>query len=121
MQNFEKDVKTIREIAKLTQDSQIKDTEQLTEPQKSISFIKGKFKGHEESRGEKERETEKPKDNIGIFNKRLENMDTVIDRQEQYSRRNCLLIHGLEEQNNENTSQRIIVMLHESIGQTISP
>ena len=93
---MEKDVKTIREIAKLIQGSEIKDTEQLTEPQKSIRFIKEKFKEYEESRGEKERKIEKPKDNIGIFNKRLENMDIVTDRQEQYSRPNCLLIMVLK-------------------------
>ena len=27
--------------------------------------------------------------------KRLEQMDAVLERQEQYSRRNCLLIHGV--------------------------
>ena len=42
-------------------------------------------------------------------------------RQEQFSRRNCLLIHGLEEQNNENTNQRVTDMLHKSMRQTISP
>ena len=34
------------------------------------------------------------KENI-YLTKRLEEMDTVLDRQEQYSRRNCLLIHGV--------------------------
>ena len=34
------------------------------------------------------------KENI-YLTKRLEEMDTVLTRQEQYSRRNCLLIHGV--------------------------
>ena len=45
-------------------------------------------------------------------------MDTIIDRKEQYTRRNCLLIHDLGEKNNENTDQRILDLLHESVGQT---
>ena len=47
-------------------------------------------------------------------------MDSVIDRQEQYSRRNCLLLHGIEEESNENTDQRVIEVLWESMGETIS-
>ena len=31
---------------------------------------------------------------------RLEDMDAVLGRQEQYSRRNCLLIHGVDEVEN---------------------
>ena len=45
-------------------------------------------------------------------------MDTIIDRKEQYTRRNRLLIHDLGEKNNENTDQRILDLLHESVGQT---
>ena len=30
-------------------------------------------------------------------------VDKTLDRQEQYSRRNCLLVHGVEEKNNEDT------------------
>ena len=47
-------------------------------------------------------------------------MDSVIDRQEQYSRRNCLLLHGIEEESNENTDQCVIEVLCESMGETIS-
>ena len=45
-------------------------------------------------------------------------MDTIIDRKEQYTRRNRLLIHDLGEKNNENTDQRILDLLHESVGKT---
>ena len=33
----------------------------------------------------------------------MDNITVEMDRQEQYSRRNCLLIHGLPESKNENT------------------
>ena len=47
-------------------------------------------------------------------------MDSVIDRQEQYSRRNCLLLHGIEEESNENTDQCVIEVLCKTMGETIS-
>ena len=38
-------------------------------------------------------------------------IQTLLDQQdesEQYSRRNCLIFHGIEERENENTSDTII-------------
>lgn len=32
--------------------------------------------------------------------KKLENLNKVLDKQEQYSRRDCLLLHKLDESNN---------------------
>lgn len=54
------------------------------------------------------------------MNKRLEGIDTVVNTQEKYSRQNCLLIHGREEENNKNTYQSVIDMLHEFMGRTMS-
>ena len=34
---------------------------------------------------------------------KVSNLFVQVDEQEQYSRRNCLLIHGVEENQNENT------------------
>ena len=38
----------------------------------------------------------------------IESLKGCLDRQEQYSRRNCLLIHGLPESKNENTDELVI-------------
>ena len=48
-------------------------------------------------------------------------MDAVLDRQEQYSRRNCLLIHGLVEETAEDTDEKIINTLQQSMDKTIKP
>ena len=37
----------------------------------------------------------------------------------QYSRRNCLILHGLEEESNGNTNQRVLDVLSQSMGETI--
>ena len=55
------------------------------------------------------------KENISALSKRLDNLDSVIVRQEQYSRQNCLLLHGLEEESQENTDQRAIDVLSDNI------
>ena len=50
----------------------------------------------------------------------LDDLDSVIGRHKQYSRRNCLLLHGIEEESNENTDQCVIDVLNESMDETIS-
>ena len=67
----------------------------------------------------KKREIKELKENISTLSKRLDNFDSVIDWQKQYSRRNCLLLHGLEEESNENTIQRVVDVLSQSMGETI--
>ena len=42
-----------------------------------------------------------------------------LDRQEQYSKINCLLIHGLSKNRNENTDQNVIETLKEKKGMEI--
>ena len=41
---------------------------------------------------------------------RLEEMDAGLDRQEQYSRCNCLLIHGVDEVEGEDTNVNVKVI-----------
>ena len=107
-------------MAQTTQENQIKDTTQLTDLQESVKFINDRFQEYEQDRREKEQEIKELKENISTLGKRLDDLDSVIDRQEQYSLRNCLLLHGIEEEPNENTDQRVIDVLSESIGKTIS-
>ena len=46
-------------------------------------------------------------------------VDKTLDCQEQYSRRNCLLVHGMEENNNEDTDQEIINIVKNDLGEEI--
>ena len=120
LQNLEKEMKILRDIAQTTQENQIKGTTQLTDLQESVNFINEKFQEYEQDRREKEREIKELKENISTLSKRLDDLDSVVDRQEQYSRRNRLLFHGIEEESNENTDQHVIEVLCESMGETIS-
>ena len=40
------------------------------------------------------------------INKRTEELENKIDRQEQYSRRNCILTHRITENKEENTDRQ---------------
>ena len=51
--------------------------------------------------------------------KRLEEMDAVLDRQEQYSRRNCLLINGVDEVEGEDTDELSLQVIEKHMNQNI--
>ena len=50
---------------------------------------------------------------ISYLLKKLEEMDAVLDRQKQYSRRNCVLIHGIKEVEGEGDELPIKLIGHE--------
>ena len=47
-------------------------------------------------------------------------VDKTLDRQEQYSRRNCPFVHGVEGNNNEDTDQEIIKIVKNDLGEEIT-
>ena len=49
----------------------------------------------------------------------IESLKGYLDRQEQYSRRNCLLTHGLPESKNENTDELVIDTIKEKMGEEL--
>ena len=44
---------------------------------------------------------------------RTEELENKIDRQEQHSRRNCILIHGIAENKEETTEQQAIDFIND--------
>ena len=53
--------------------------------------------------------------------KRLDEMDAVLDRQEQYSRHNFLLIHGVDEAEGEDTDELSAKVIEGHMNQKIKP
>ena len=86
----------------------------------AIKFINEKFEEFEADRREKEREIAELKSTINSLNVRLDKADRALDRQEQYSRRNCLLIHGIDEENQENTDEVVINVLKKEMDEEIT-
>ena len=52
---------------------------------------------------------------VSKMNKRIKELENEIDRQEKYSRRNCILIHWIAENKQENTDQRAIDFLNDNL------
>ena len=50
-------------------------------------------------------------ENVSVMNKKVENLEKEIDKHEQYSRRNCLLVHRIVETDDEVTDDLVIEMM----------
>ena len=121
LQKLETEVKSIKEISVAAKDWQIKGTQQLNDINKAINFINKKFEEFEKDLKKKEKEIKLLKKENSYLNKSLDEMDPVVDRQEQYSRRNCLLVHEIMEETVKDTDETIINTLQQSMNETIKP
>ena len=88
---------------------------------KAISFISEKFEEFEKDLKKKEEGIKLLKKENSYLNKRLDEMDAAVDRQKQYSRRNCLLVHGIVEETVKDTDEKTINTLQQSIDETTKP
>ena len=61
------------------------------------------------------------KSDIVNMNEKIEKLDRIVDKQEQYSRRNCLLLHGLAERKRENTDNLVLETLNEKMHIDLTP
>ena len=118
--NVQQEVRDIRRISESTQHSQIKGEEQLTELTKNIKYINEKFKEFEEERKADKETIKKLQQNLSVMNKRLDDMDKELDKHEQYSRRNCILIHGIPEKKDEDTDKEILKVINDNIDENVN-
>ena len=64
--------------------------------------------------GEMEKRIKKLNGTVSKIKERIEELESEIDRQEQYSRRNCILIHGIAEKKVKNTDQQEINFINDN-------
>ena len=88
--------------------SQIKGELALQEVDKAISFIGEMFDAYGQERRENEKKIEELNGTVSKMNEKIEELENKIDLQEQHSKRNCILIHGIAENKEENTDQQAI-------------
>ena len=74
----------------------------------------------EADRKEKERRISELKNQVKYLNEKVEAMDRSLDRREQYSRRNCLLIHGAKENEKEDTDEVVIEFSEKEMKEKLS-
>ena len=80
-----------------TQSSQIKGELQLKDLSEAVEFIAKKFDQYETERKEKEKIINDLQGKVSEMTSELKVLKNSLDRQEQYSRRNCVLVHGISE------------------------
>ena len=84
----------------------------------AITFINEKFIEFEKEIKNNNEEIKSLRKENSYLMERLVEVDAVLDIQEQYSRRNCLLIHGVEEVEGEDTNELCIKVIEEDMNQT---
>ena len=74
----------------------------------SINLLSDKFKEYEEDRAKKDKIIQDLKSEVDSLSTKVEKLEKLEDQNEQYSRRNCLLVHGIAEEKEEITDEVII-------------
>ena len=90
----------------------IKCEKQLVDLAESVKFITSKFDELEKDRKEKEKIINNLKGEVSYLSEKLGKLEESIDAQQQYSRRNCLLLHGIEETKGEDTDNIVLEILN---------
>ena len=83
-------------------EKEIKGKSDFNELTAAIDLISGKFDNYESEKREKYKAIKDLKSTLPGFNTSVKNVENQLDRQEEYSRRNCILIYGIIETQDEN-------------------
>ena len=97
-------------LAQKTNESQIKGEQQLIDLTKSVKYISEQFDEYEKDRKEKEEIIKNLEGKMNNLTETVAKLVKQANNQEQYSRRNCLLVHDLPETTLENTDNLVIPM-----------
>ena len=87
----------------------------------AVNFISTKFDEYEKERKEREQVIKNLEENVSVMIKKVENLEKEIDKHEQYSRRNYLLVHGIVETDDEVTDNFVIETISTRMNMHISP
>ena len=109
LRNIEAQVKDLFKVNKETEVSQIKVTESLDALSKKIDELETEIKNKDEK-------IQLLENRVEILEEEKESQGKEIDDLEQYSRRNCLLLHSVVEMNAECTDDIIIKTCAEELG-----
>ena len=92
-----------KDLASSNNANQIKGERQPLDLNDALDFISNKFHDFERDGLEKENIVKDLKEEVFYLRVKVDDITMKTDRQEQCSRKNCLLIQGIPENNNENT------------------
>ena len=119
MQNLEKQVGQIFKMLEKTEDRQMKGECQVTDLAKGLEFITQKFDEYEKGRREKDAIIATLQNELKSASMKTEDLEKKLERQEQYCRRNCILIHALTEGMEESADDRVLKLFREELNEDV--
>ena len=93
--NLDKQVKELYILAQSNNEKHIKGEKQLLDLTESINFMTKKFDDYEKDRAEKEKLIKDLREEVSSLKNEHEQLKSDVENQEQYSRRNCPLVHSI--------------------------
>ena len=102
-------------LANSNKEMQIKGDKQLIDLTSSVDFLTSKFDELERERKEKDELINSLQIEVSSLKVEVKNLEKEADGQEQYSRRNCLLIHGLTEAKAEDTDEMVLDVINSKL------
>ena len=101
-------------------EGQITGEKQFAELTEAIDFTSNKFDEYKKDRKEKEERIKALEDCLINMSKQVNSLSGQIDKQEQYLRHNCLLVHDIPENKTEKTDDLCLPMINEHIELSIT-
>ena len=120
VKEMQRQILTLINTTNEVKERQIKGESHLNELTKSLKHFSEKIDDYEKERKEKDEIIKTMQGRIDTLSGKIDSLTMHLDNQCQYSRRNCLLIHGLKESNSENTDNLAIKNLNEHIGTSLT-
>ena len=108
-------MKDLYMLANSNKEMQIKGDKQLIDLTSSVQFLTSKFDELERERKEKDELINILQIEVSSLKVEVKNLEKKADDQEQYSRRNCLLIHGLTETKTEDTDEMVLDVINNKL------
>ena len=99
MKKLEEEILKVLQMCEKSKESQIKGESQLNSLSEAMEFMTNKFDEYERERQEKDKIIDSMKSDMVNMNEKIEKVEMIVDRQEQYSRRNCLYCTVLQKAN----------------------
>ena len=121
LKNLEVKVKAIFDLTNTTNESQIKGEQQLKCLTDSVEFISARFDEYEADRKKKDEMINSLGEKVLGLTEKVDKLSSLVGRQKQYSRRNCILIYGVKENQNEDTDEVVINKIKSEMDLDISP
>ena len=115
LKNLEEKMNDLYMLANSNKEMQIKGDKQLIDLTSSVEFLTSKFDELEKERKEKDELINSLQIEVSSLKVEVKNLEKKADDQEQYSRRNCLLIHGLTETKTEDTDEMVLDVINNKL------